>query len=477
LNAGAYADFQSDDGVFIESDKAISVAQYLGGEACNGGVGDPSMVVLNTVEQIRDTVTLFNSRFQNIQSNFINIIAKSGEEDLIFFDNQNLVNAGTSFQSLGEEELFSYAIVPTSEGSHTIYTSGCGVIAMAYGYGPMESYAYSGGASFNKINENPIPDGSCLDEEIMFDTGLPPDRFDVQWDLGDGNMTQEHRFNYKYPSDDTASYNLSLIIEDLCFFEIDTLYKTLRVSLRQDLTAGDDQEGCVGTTVSLSAEDLSGSVFEWTGPNNYESLDQYPRIENISLDNAGTYQVVGNISGCRTFPEMVDLTVHENPEPEIGDDLVLCPIDGEQATLYPGEYVSYLWSEGSTSPSISTRDSGIYYVEVIDENGCVGMDSMTVFQQCPTRIYVPNVFSPNWDGINDEFIVSGIEIVTYDLKIYDRWGSLVFQSNDPSISWDGRSEFLDYQSGEYAYILKYEGFNDDAERISEVLYGTVLMVK
>jgi len=71
LNAGAYADFQSDDGVFIESDKAISVAQYLGGEACNGGVGDPSMVVLNTVEQIRDTVTLFNSRFQNIQSNFI----------------------------------------------------------------------------------------------------------------------------------------------------------------------------------------------------------------------------------------------------------------------------------------------------------------------------------------------------------------------------------------------------------------------
>ena len=50
LNAGEYSDFDASNGAYIEADKPISVAQYIKGQDCNGGVGDPSMVILNTVE-------------------------------------------------------------------------------------------------------------------------------------------------------------------------------------------------------------------------------------------------------------------------------------------------------------------------------------------------------------------------------------------------------------------------------------------
>ena len=82
-------------------------------------------------------------------------------------------------------------------------------------------------------------------------------------------------------------------------------------------------------------------------------------------------------------------------------------------------------------------------------------------------VHVPNSFSPNGDGINDLLEVEGLpELTRFNLKIYDRWSSLVYENVDQSKTWDGKSnvEFVsssgDVPEGTYYYVLRINGFPD-----------------
>jgi len=475
LNAGEHYDFQASNGSYIESNLPISVAQFITGSSCNGGVGDPSLVILNTVQQIRDTVTLFNSGFSAIDQNYINVICQTKEADLVYIDGSRVTDLGFRFIPIGEEAQFSYAAIATQVGAHTLYTEGCGIIAMAYGYGDVESYAYSGGASFVDINQNPLPEGACLNDTILFSSGLPPERYQVSWDLGDGKSSLLHEFSHLYP--DLGTYPLSVIIEDLCFGDIDTLYQDVLISLRQDLQVGPDQEGCEGSDITLEAIDLDGANYEWIGPNEYAANQQYPTIESVKLEEAGIYEVVGNISGCKTYPLVVGVEVHQNPLPNLGEDIVICEVDQEEIIINPGTYTEYFWQDGSTSSEYNIIKEGLYNVQVFDSNGCTGTDTLTVMAQCPTRIYIPNTFTPNGDGINDIFGVWGIEIASMNLRVFDRWGELVFETIEVENRWDGTKDSSVLGIGQYVWTLQYEGYTEEATLLKGSESGTVLLMR
>lgn len=76
------------------------------------------------------------------------------------------------------------------------------------------------------------------------------------------------------------------------------------------------------------------------------------------------------------------------------------------------------------------EEGGSYWVRVIDQNGCTAADSLTVTEICPTRYYIPNVFSPNDDGDNDYFEVYSRDMISLKLYVYDRWGNELFESSD-----------------------------------------------
>ncbi|MDP4268449.1 MAG: gliding motility-associated C-terminal domain-containing protein, partial [Bacteroidota bacterium] len=72
----------------------------------------------------------------------------------------------------------------------------------------------------------------------------------------------------------------------------------------------------------------------------------------------------------------------------------------------------------------------------------------------------PNVFTPNSDGHNDYFQIKASGMVEFHLQIFDRWGVLVFESNDPDIGWDGKSiASVDCAQGTYFYVLKAHTLN------------------
>ena len=87
--------------------------------------------------------------------------------------------------------------------------------------------------------------------------------------------------------------------------------------------------------------------------------------------------------------------------------------------------------------------------------------------------YVPNAFTPNNDGLNDEFLVKGTFIQTYRMKIYDRWGTKIFESNDQYKGWDGKFKGKLCPLGEYLFILSVNGSQNQSKMVS----GTVLLLK
>ena len=473
LNAGEFVEYNKSEATYISSNNSILVAQYLVGQNCNGHfLGDPSMVLLNSIEQTRDTVTLYNSSFENISENYINLTMAASDIESITVDGQSLNNFNV--QTIGLSNEFAYARIPVGAGAHTIISGGCGVIATAYGYGNVESYAYGGGASFKDINANPIPEGGCLNDTITFDTGLPPDRYSFQWDLGDGTTSTAPVLEHIY--DGLGTYPVELIITDHCLETIDTSNRDLMVTLRQAVDAEQDTLVCEGETFSLGATDLPGARYEWTGPYNYFSEEQFPFVVNSLPEMSGQYAVIGIISGCATFPAYTNIEVIPTPAPNLGPDTIICT-RGSLPVLNPGTFDSYLWQDGSTSANYTLAQEGTFSVEVMDIYGCVGMDTVMLREICPTRIYAPTAFSPNDDGRNDSFKIYGGDFLTMRLTIFSRWGELLFESTDPEEAWDGTFKGKGMPEGIYVWQLEYEGYAANGSTFVRADSGSFVLLR
>ncbi|MBL0256907.1 MAG: gliding motility-associated C-terminal domain-containing protein [Bacteroidetes bacterium] len=79
-----------------------------------------------------------------------------------------------------------------------------------------------------------------------------------------------------------------------------------------------------------------------------------------------------------------------------------------------------------------------------------------LFQKdCLNELVFPNAFTPNEDGINEIFLPLGSEVSTYDLRIFNRWGQLIFETDDQNKGWDGRFHGRAQQDGIYLYKVSY----------------------
>jgi gliding motility-associated-like protein len=126
---------------------------------------------------------------------------------------------------------------------------------------------------------------------------------------------------------------------------------------------------------------------------------------------------------------------------------------------------SYIWSpdwrlscNNCASPIASPMATTMYYITVTDTNGCKVIDSVLIkvspkeVKPCGA-IFVPNAFSPNGDNIDDIEYVYGGCVQALDFKIFDRWGNMVFETNDPAKGWNGTFNGKPLSTGVYDYTL------------------------
>ncbi|MCZ2392446.1 MAG: gliding motility-associated C-terminal domain-containing protein [Chitinophagales bacterium] len=135
-------------------------------------------------------------------------------------------------------------------------------------------------------------------------------------------------------------------------------------------------------------------------------------------------------------------------------DTIINP--GNPVTLFASGAISYLWSTGESTASIVVRPLSTtqYTVTGTSDNGCVQKANITVsVNSC--QIFGANFFTPNNDGIHDRWRLKGTECLSdYYVKIINRWGDIVFESQDASEYWNGTFKENEVPEGVYFYILE-----------------------
>ena len=127
------------------------------------------------------------------------------------------------------------------------------------------------------------------------------------------------------------------------------------------------------------------------------------------------------------------------------------------------------------SHQFPNQDSGRYVVTLIVTNsfGCADTTTRTVVVQPDYSIYIPSAFSPNGDGVNESFFVSGVNIHDFHLQIFNRWGMQLFDSIELSLGWDGNYLGKEVPEGIYVYRVSYT----DPQNIKHLENGTVTIIK
>jgi gliding motility-associated-like protein len=145
--------------------------------------------------------------------------------------------------------------------------------------------------------------------------------------------------------------------------------------------------------------------------------------------------------------------------------------------------IKWLWSNGSTQPSIEVSSPGHYSVLVDD--GCTEQQYMIDVDWADELkkedfFFVPNVFSPNNDGINETLqVFPGPDLIirNFEFRIFDRWGALLFGTNTPEDSWDGFFRGVLMESGVYVWYLKADVDVCGRRNVSMLNKGDVTIVR
>ena len=199
-------------------------------------------------------------------------------------------------------------------------------------------------------------------------------------------------------------------------------------------------------------------AYHWSA----DSTLQANQITNLS---EGTYFVAVSDIFCTTsLPFTIPLI--PGPTADFSIYPAVVTIDDPPlrfVNLSTGIIDQYIWDFGDkrysyeVNPYYKYSDTGHYEVKltVKSYSGCIDSIVKEAVVMDRITLFVPNCFSPNDDGVNDYFIIGGQHITEYELFIYNRWGELVYQTNDLSQSWDGRYQGNIVPEGIYGWIINY----------------------
>ena len=189
----------------------------------------------------------------------------------------------------------------------------------------------------------------------------------------------------------------------------------------------------------------------------------------IARTDEGVYKVEISKSVC-TATAQIQVIKSPVPVGNLPNRVIICddPDNNDPTTsqidLDPGPFSQYDWFKNQltlnfTSQVFTADSEGLYAVNITNTFGCVAIDETEVLSQCIPKLVAPNAFRPNSNvDANKEFSVFSFFITDdFQVFIYNRWGELVFQSNDRFFKWNGtyNNSGQPLPGGSYAYVIKY----------------------
>ncbi len=225
----------------------------------------------------------------------------------------------------------------------------------------------------------------------------------------------------------------------------------------------DDTLACQGTIVLFDATLPGALTYTW----------QDGSTEPVfAAAETGNYAVTVTFQ-CGTYVDETSLIYNDYElRVDLGNDTTFCFGDTVLLDAYFPFATEYLWQDGSTDSVFVVRETGDYGVTISD--GCTSVNDRVFYRMISCcDVFVPNIFTPNSDGLNDRFMTySNCEFPRYRFSVFNRWGALVFRTEDQRTGWDGYFKGESAQEGVYVWMLEYNDGIDD-----RVLSGDVTLIR
>lgn len=178
-------------------------------------------------------------------------------------------------------------------------------------------------------------------------------------------------------------------------------------------------------------------------------------LSSFGVTKAGSYHVKVTLNGC-SKADTINVDYKLKPKFSLGNDITICP--GQVIYLQPAPAAIpgfYEWQNGTNATIFTAAQSGLYSLAITNECGTTKDSILLKSGTC--KVYIPNAFTPNNDGLNDEFKALNTEAVTeLKLLIFDRWGNKVFETLDKNKGWDGKYKGQYVPPGFFSYMIEYK---------------------
>lgn len=220
--------------------------------------------------------------------------------------------------------------------------------------------------------------------------------------------------------------------------------------------------------------------FSTVDPNGEELTDSDMLGPDYIFSEPGSYNIeLTETYNGHQYVYHDSVTIHPLPDVKISSLDTIYILPNSTIKLDAGEYDYYYWQpDGSTDRFLNVSYEGQYSVTVVDTNCCKNAD--TVFVKY-ANLFFPNAFKPESSyEENRKFHVTGPvqSIAKYQLRVFDRWGKMLFTSKDPNKGWDGTYNGQEMPGGVYVWNTVMESFASDvAEAITLKQSGTVMLIR
>jgi gliding motility-associated-like protein len=292
---------------------------------------------------------------------------------------------------------------------------------------------------------------------VLFRSGAG--NYTYAWTSDNGTILSNQSTLVVKPSQ-TTTYTITVTDQCDVSSKATIIYKITSPPLLISLSP--DIEICPGDSARLTASATGGYgqyFYNWT-----ETSETTPSISvkplqtteyNVNVsDECQTFTVAGKTSVIVVRP-IANFIATSNT---LFDSL---PITFQNLTVNGNTYDWY-FGDGNSSAAVHPNNTylepGTYYITLIatDEKGCKDTITKPISIEEGYYVYIPNTFTPDGFRFNDVFKASTVGIADLKVRIFDRWGRLIFEADDRNFQWDGTYEGAPVQDGTYVWRIDYK---------------------
>jgi gliding motility-associated-like protein len=285
--------------------------------------------------------------------------------------------------------------------------------------------------------------------------------------------TRDVAFYHTFPKTGHIVYKLT-VLDTICK-KTDDLEKTVIVSTPEVVFPG-NQMLCPDSLATVKVLGDPAYTYHWSP----EAWFQDPSLQEQTVKGQELRNIVVVVTdslGCKQEGGF-GVGKYGIPDPIAEKQVKICLKKTSEASIQAMELKEYQWLPVNfTGNPFITSTPGTYYLIGTTLDGCPVQDTVKVKRQCDPELYVPTAFSPDGDGKNDFFQVFGQEITEFDIKIFDRWGEIIYHSTNYRFNWDGTYKGQIVPIGTYPYVITWSGVTFEEETVSKTFAGDVTVVR